>query len=176
MLCIKFTCEWLVCVCTISSSKTIPFSRLSHRDHRDRRSRSSSHLFGGHSPGRPVGIAGLRLSPVSSCCGGSRRVATTGNHGSATSPPEQEDADSAVYGGALDPAPPSSPASGDAPSGTTWRPLARNGLRVGRKQPAARKRPPPLPTTVSAVINPGQAHLVFLFFFLYIFAIIWHCF
>ncbi|XP_041770487.1 serine/arginine repetitive matrix protein 3-like [Anopheles merus] len=130
------------------------------------RSRSSSHLFGGHSPGRPVGIAGLRLSPVSSCCGGSRRVTTgTGSHGSATSPPDQQDADSAVYGGALDHLPPSSPASGDAPSGTSWRPLARNGLRVGRKQPAARKRPPPLPTTVSAVINPGQAHLVLLFFY-----------
>ncbi|XP_049293964.1 uncharacterized protein LOC125769333 [Anopheles funestus] len=140
------------------------FHRRKHSQTKSR-SRSSSHLFGGHSPGRTSGI-GLRISPVSSSCCGGR--ATTGRYDRASSP--EQDAVSEVYGGdgMLDP----SSIGGDTPSGTTFTStVARNGLRQGKKT----AKNLPQPTSVSAVINPGQAYLVliyvainFLFFLLFL--------
>uniref|UniRef100_A0A182Q1D1 V-type proton ATPase subunit C n=1 Tax=Anopheles farauti TaxID=69004 RepID=A0A182Q1D1_9DIPT len=109
-------------------------------------SRSSSHLFGGHSPSR---MSGLRLpSPVSSsCCGG--KVSGSSRHGrhhDGTSSPSDQDADAEVYGGMPVESPPL-PSSETAPS---------NGLRLG-KTSAGKKSPlPPVVPTLSAVINPDD--------------------
>ncbi|XP_035910476.1 uncharacterized protein LOC118511465 isoform X2 [Anopheles stephensi] len=124
------------------------FHRRKHSQAKSR-SRSSSHLFGGHSPGRTSGI-GFRTSPVSSSCCGGVGKAGTGRHGRASSP--EQDAESEVYGGELLDA-----SSSSAPPVVTAIPstVARNGLKRQGK-PTARKVPTN-PTTVSAVINPGQA-------------------
>ncbi|XP_035910475.1 uncharacterized protein LOC118511465 isoform X1 [Anopheles stephensi] len=121
------------------------FHRRKHSQAKSR-SRSSSHLFGGHSPGRTSGI-GFRTSPVSSSCCGGVGKAGTGRHGRASSP--EQDAESEVYGGELLDA-----SSSSAPPVVTAIPstVARNGLKRQGK-PTARKVPTN-PTTVSAVINP----------------------